>query len=108
MTEMLESVMLICFGCSWPVSVVRNIRAKSAKNMSLGFILLIIAGYVAGICAKLYAHSYGYVLIVYVLNLIFVLTNLVVYFINSSYDRKKESKNKSKKESAAFIKGGAN
>lgn len=108
MVEILESVMLICFGCSWPISVMRNIKAKSAKNMSLGFTLLIIAGYISGICAKLYAHNYGYVLIVYVLNLLFVSVNLVVYFINSSYDRKKEGKNKPKKESAVLIKGGVN
>ena len=35
MTEVLESVMLICFGLSWPISVVKNIKAHTAKNMSL-------------------------------------------------------------------------
>ena len=39
MTEVLESVMLICFGLSWPISVIKNIKAHTAKNMSLKFIL---------------------------------------------------------------------
>lgn len=86
MTELFESVMLICFGLSWPMSVVKNIKAHTAKSMSLPFILLIITGYIAGITAKLYSHNYSYVLAIYVINLIFVSANLVVYFINRNYD----------------------
>lgn len=86
MSEVLESIMLICFGLSWPVSVVKNIKAHTAKSMSLPFILLIITGYIAGISAKIYSHNYSYVLVIYVINLIFVSTNLVVYFINRNYD----------------------
>ena len=86
MTEIFESIMLICFGLSWPMSVIKNIRARSAKNMSLSFILLIITGYVAGISAKLISHNYSYVLVIYFINLFFVSANLVVYFINRGYD----------------------
>lgn len=87
-TELLETVMLVCFGISWPVSLIRNVRAKTAKGMSLGFILLIIAGYIAGIAAKIISQNYSYVLVVYAMNLIAVLFNLAVYFINRSYDRR--------------------
>lgn len=86
MTEILESIMLICFGLSWPMSVVKNIKAHTAKSMSLPFILLIITGYVAGIAAKICAHNYSYVLVIYIINLVFVSANLVVYFINRNYD----------------------
>ena len=86
MTEILESVMLICFGLSWPMSVVKNIRAHSAKGMSLPFILLIITGYIAGIAAKVCSGNFSYVLAIYIINLCFVSANLVVYFINRSYD----------------------
>lgn len=86
MAEILESVMLICFGLSWPVSVVKNVRAHSARGMSLPFILLIITGYIAGISAKIIAGKFNYVLAIYVLNLVFVSANLVVYFINLHYD----------------------
>ena len=87
MIEIFESVMLICFGLSWPMSVVKNIKAHTAKSMSLPFILLIIVGYIAGISAKICAGKLNYVLLIYVINLAFVATNLVVYFINRQSDR---------------------
>ena len=61
--------------------------------MSLGFIILIISGYVAGIIAKfvtvfaLHKAVAWYVFVVYFFNLIVVSANLVVYFINRNYDR---------------------
>lgn len=86
MSEILETVMLICFGLSWPISVIKNIRAKTAKSMSLAFTLLIIAGYIAGIAAKLVTNNISFVLTVYIINLIMVSANAAVYFINRRYD----------------------
>lgn len=93
MAELLESTMLICFGLSWPMNLAKNIKAKSARNMSLQFILLIITGYVAGITAKIYTHRFNYVLVVYLLNLVIVSANVVVYFINRRYDRQEKAAN---------------
>ncbi len=86
MTDLLEATMLICFGLSWPLSLMKNIKAKTAENMSLRFILLIIAGYIAGITAKVMSHNINYVLIVYLFNLIVVSANIIVYFINKKHD----------------------
>ena len=85
--ELLEAAMLICFGLSWPISLCKNIRARTAKNMSLQFILLICAGYVAGIAAKLLRGAVSCVLGAYFLNLAIVAANIVVYFINRHRDR---------------------
>ena len=93
MAELLESTMLICFGLSWPMNLAKNIKAKSARNMSLQFILLIITGYIAGITAKIYTHKFNYVLVVYLLNLVIVSANVVVYFINRRYDRQEKAAN---------------
>ena len=90
MTEFLEMIMLICFGISWPFSVIRNIKAKTAKGMSIEFTLLIIVGYIAGIGAKIYSGNVGFVLLVYLLNLVMVSANLVVFFINKRLDKKRE------------------
>ncbi len=91
MAELLESIMLICFGLSWPISVYKNFKLKSAKGMSLSFILLITFGYIAGISAKIITHNINYVLIVYFINLAMVSANIVVYFINRHYDRVREA-----------------
>lgn len=88
MAEILEATMLVCFGCSWPISLMKNIKAKTAKTMSLQFILLIIFGYLAGITAKIITHKINYVLVVYLLNLIVVSMNLVIYFVNKRIDNK--------------------
>lgn len=94
MAELLESTMLICFGLSWPMNLTKNIKAKSAKNMSLQFILLIIFGYIAGISAKIYNHKFNYVLVVYLLNLVVVSANVIVYFINRRYDKENRASKK--------------
>ena len=93
MAELLESTMLICFGLSWPMNLAKNIKARSARNMSIQFILLIITGYIAGITAKIYSHRFNYVLVVYLLNLVVVSANVIVYFINLRYDRQTQAEN---------------
>ena len=86
----METAMLICFGLSWPFNLVKNIKAKTAKNTSLKFLLLILFGYCCGIAAKLVTGNVNYVLIAYIINLLVVGANVVVYFINRNYDRKKQ------------------
>ena len=89
MGSILETVMLVCFGFSWPLNVIKAYRAKTAKGTSLPFILLIITGYIAGISAKLISGQVNYVLIAYILNLAIVSLNVVVYFRNVSLDKKR-------------------
>jgi len=89
MGSILETVMLVCFGFSWPLNVIKAYRAKTAKGTSLPFIFLIIAGYIAGISAKLITGQINYVLIAYILNLAIVSLNVVVYFRNVSLDKKR-------------------
>ena len=78
--------MLICFGISWPVSVIKSILMKSAKGKSLAFLLAIFIGYIFGITHKL-IYSRDCVLYLYVLNLMMVGTDLLLYFINRRRDR---------------------
>ena len=93
MSQILEATMLICFGISWPISLYKNIKARTAKSMSLQFILLIILGYIAGIIAKICSNTINYVLVIYIINLVIVSINLVVYFINRNIDRKTATAN---------------
>ncbi len=88
MVTVLESIMLICFGISWPVSVYKSWTAKSTKGKSLVFILAIIVGYVAGITGKILGGQRNYVLALYFINLTFVSVDLALYFVN----KRRESK----------------
>lgn len=89
MSDILETAMLICFGCSWPLSLIKNFRARSAKNMSFGFIFFIMLGYSSGILAKLLARNISYVLIFYALNLAMAAANMAIYFFNRRIDKSK-------------------
>ncbi len=87
MVTILESVMLICFGISWPVSVYKSWTAKSTKGKSLVFMLAIIVGYIAGITAKILGGQLNYVLALYFINVAFVSVDLALYFVNSRRER---------------------
>lgn len=88
MAPFFETVMLICFGLSWPLNVIKAYKARTTQGTSLPFILLIITGYIAGIAAKIISGQYSYVLLVYLLNLAIVSLNVVVYIRNAALDRK--------------------
>lgn len=87
MSSVFETIMLVCFGLSWPINVIKAYKARTAKATSLPFIMLILTGYVAGICAKLISGQVNYVFAVYILNLAIVLVNVLVYFRNVSLDK---------------------
>lgn len=90
MASILETIMMVCFGLSWPLNVIKAYKARTTKGTSLAFICLIIVGYIAGVSAKIVARKFNYVLAVYILNLVIVLANLAVYFRNYRLDKKKE------------------
>ena len=89
MGSILETLMLVCFGFSWPLNVMKAFKAKTAKGTSLPFILLIVAGYIAGITAKVITDQINYVLIAYIVNLAIVSLNIAIYFRNVSLDKKR-------------------
>ncbi len=91
MSEILEIVMLICFGASWPFNVVKSYKARTAKGKSLTFLILVIVGYIAGIAAKFTssAEPKWYVVFFYILNAVMVSIDLVLYFRNRYIDRLK-------------------
>ena len=88
MSSIFETIMLVCFGLSWPINVIKAYNAKTAKATSLPFILLILIGYFAGITAKLVANQINYVFVVYLINLAIVFLNIMVYFRNVALDKK--------------------
>ncbi len=86
--HLLEAAMLVCFGFSWPLNVMKAYKARTAKGTSLPFIILIITGYIAGISAKIINGQFNYVLVVYFLNLAIVMMNIFVYIRNVALDKK--------------------
>ncbi len=95
MSELLEITMILSFGCSWPLNVIKSYKARTTKGKSLAFLLLIFFGYIAGIASKLVNEVYmanfadkWYVLFFYVLNISMVSADILLYFRNLHLDRK--------------------
>ena len=86
MPQILEALMMVLFGCSWPFNIIKSIKTKSAKGKSAIFLFLVDAGYLAGILSKLVAGNITWVLFFYVLNFLMVFTDIVLYFINRKRD----------------------
>ena len=91
--QILEALMVISFGISWPMSIMKSLRARSAKGKSLPFLLMIEFGYVCGIAGKIAGNNITYVFIFYVLNFCMVGTDILLYFRNRRLDKAAE-KNK--------------
>ena len=95
MAEIMEVVMIVSFGASWPLNVLKSYRARTTKGKSIAFLLLIFFGYIAGIISKLINPAYmanignkWYVLFFYVLNFIMVGADLIMYVRNRKLDKK--------------------
>ena len=85
--NILEVIMLLCFGASWPINLHKAVKARTAKGTSLPFFLLIELGYLCGIMAKVISDNINYVLFFYFLNVFVVGLNIAVYFRNRRIDR---------------------
>ena len=86
--EILEILMVVCFGFSWPMNVIKSYHARTTKGKSLGFLLMICIGYVFGIASKIIGGSFKwYVMFFYVLNLCMVLLDVAMYARNYRLDQ---------------------
>lgn len=87
--------MIVSFGASWPLNVIKSYKARTTKGKSLPFLCLIFFGYIAGIASKFLNETYmanfaetWYVLFFYVLNLMMVGADLILYARNYQLDKK--------------------
>ena len=76
-----EIGMLVCFGFAWPTAIHKSIKSKSIEGKSLLFIYVIMAGYIFGIVHKI-IFSLDFVVILYIINLVMVFTDLLLYYRN--------------------------
>jgi len=98
MAEFLEIVMIVSFGASWPLNVIKSYKARTTKGKSLPFLLLIFFGYIAGIASKLVNEVYmasiaqkWYVLFFHCLNFVMVGLDLLMYVRNLKLDKEREN-----------------
>lgn len=74
-----EILMLVCFGASWPFSLMKTYQSKNVKGKSRLFLSLILFGYVCGMLHKIF-YMYDWVFYLYALNATFVAADLILYY----------------------------
>ena len=80
-----EFLMLVCFGFSWPFSIAKSIRSRSAKGKSIMFMLLVELGYVFGIIHKILNNN-NWVIWMYIALFFVVAVDIALYFRNRRFD----------------------
>jgi hypothetical protein len=98
MIDLLEALMILCFGLSWPVSIYRSYVSRTAKGKSLFFEVFLWVGYIFGIIRKFMQYSApGTVLntlfylgwFFYFLNIVEISIDIALYFRNVRIDKNK-------------------
>lgn len=91
--ELMEVCMIVAFGFSWPMNVIKSYKSRTTKGKSLSFLILIFSGYICGIIGKLLSPTFKwYVLFFYVLNFLMVGIDLILYFRNYKLDKQNSLK----------------
>jgi type IV secretory pathway TrbD component len=73
-----EAAMLICFGISWPVSIMKSLRTRIVVGKSPLFMVIVCAGYLSGIIHKI-LYSPDWIVGLYGLNMALVAVDLALY-----------------------------
>ena len=55
-SHLLEALMILCFGLSWPLSIYKSWTSRTAKGKSLYFEVFIWIGYIFGIANKFISY----------------------------------------------------
>lgn len=85
-----EAIMLICFGLAWPFSIYKSATSHSVAGKSPIFLVALLVGYVSGIIHKA-LFSPDLVMCLYILNLIMVSIDFLLYLRNAKERKAKAS-----------------
>ncbi len=86
LAEVLETMMIIGFGVSWPLSIMRSYKSRSTKGKSVMFLFCIVFGYLCGIASKLMTNNLNLAFWFYIPNIIMVCTDICLYFRNKKIE----------------------
>ncbi|HON39029.1 MAG: hypothetical protein ACOX3E_08285 [Desulfomonilia bacterium] len=82
-----EVIMLVCFGAAWPPSIYKSYVSRTAQGKSVIFLVIVLAGYCAGVLHKLF-FSFDWVILLYLFNGLMVASDILLYIRNVRFDRR--------------------
>ena len=83
--QYLEAGMLICFGASWPVAIMKSLRTRRTEGKSVLFLWLVCIGYIIGTASKFFRAAGDWaslepVTALYALNAFMVAFDMILYY----------------------------
>ena len=101
--RIMEMLMVVCFGVSWPLNIAKAWKARTAKGTSVLFYFFIWIGYVFAIIGKFILIAYyapqhwyvtvkWYVMFFYIVNTLMVTCGILIYYRNRALDKWAERK----------------
>ncbi|MBE7002006.1 MAG: hypothetical protein E7421_04840 [Ruminococcaceae bacterium] len=86
LADIFETLMILSFGISWPINVLKGYRSRTAKGKSVLFDYFILFGYFCGVASKIISHNYNLAFYFYFPNIIMVITDIIIYYRNRRLD----------------------
>ncbi len=96
MEELFETLMVISFGVSWPMNIIKAYQGRTAKGTSLIFLCCIEFGYMCSIIWKIISGDMQalfsgditkYGCFFYLLNALMVLIAIIIFYRNKALDK---------------------
>lgn len=96
--SIMETLMVVCFGISWPLNIIKAWKSRTAKGTSILFYSFIWIGYIFALIGKFvlihlnapnpwYETVHWYVMFFYVLNILMVSIGIIIYIRNKILDK---------------------
>ena len=100
MLDLLEAIMILAWGLSWPVNIYKSVKTRTARGKSLTFEVIIWIGYAIGILRKFIQIALGeeidglFILsfVFYWLNIVLITVDISLWFRNRKLDRIEDEK----------------
>lgn len=97
-SSVMEMLMVVCFGISWPLNIIKAFKACTAEGSSVLFYWFIWIGYLFAIIGKIaliiyhapqpwYLTVRWYVMFFYLLNTLMVSCGILIYLRNKKLDQ---------------------
>ena len=86
LANILETLMIVSFGISWPINLGKAFRSRTAKGKSVMFNYFILAGYICGVISKILSHTFNLAFYFYFPNIIMVTADIILYYRNKKLD----------------------
>ena len=93
--DILETLMILCFGISWPINLAKAWRSRSTGGKSILFDYLIGTGYLCGILSKWMSHNFNLAFWFYFPNLTMISIDIGLYWRNRNLEKKTEKHRRS-------------